>query len=191
MSIPVRPDLARIPGALPQHEAQGTGHPHIIDGPHGPVLAPPPKGLPVIFPWWLYEMPQSTDWELNSGVFSAALNATTAAPNFSLTLKQGEVGVLSLLSFLVQNPTTTMDLTFIMKINDAPVVGWSSIKPFPLNATAWVKDYNGLVVRMKQGDKLTASVVEASGTAYNVAIEARGWITPAQVVEQFQSGVPY
>lgn len=192
MSIPIRPDWARVPGAINPPTVPGVGHSRIVDGPHGPELAPPPKGTPIIFPWWLYEAPGSTDWELNSINFTAAANATTEVPNFSFNTGQGNKGVLTLLTITVLNPVATLDLRVTLLLNQAPIPGWSLIYIPPLAATAFVKDYNGMILRADENQTYTATVTNGElANAYTMTLQARGWTTPSKVIDQFSSGVNY
>jgi len=191
MSIPIRLDWSHVPGAIDPPTVDGVGQRGLVETPHGPALAPPPKGQPIVFPWWQWEMPGSSDWELNALNFTAAASVTTAVPGFSLVISKGNVGVLTLLTVTVLNPTTTLDLRFRLMLDGGPVVGWSNIYLPPLSATAFVKDYNGIVLRMSENQTLTAVVTEASGAPYVCSLQARGWTTPKNVVQQFMSGIPY
>ncbi len=193
----MRVDLAHVPGSVDPPTVPGVGGRQVVVGPHGPVLSPPPKGSPIIFPWWMWEAPGSTDWELNALNFVAAaavagVPTTTPVPaTFNYVTSVGNRAVCALLTVTVLNPTTTMDLKFRLLVNGGPVAGWSAVYLPPLSATAFVKDYNSLVIRMKEGDVLTADVTESSGAAFTCSLQARGWSTPQNVIDQFSSGVPY
>lgn len=191
MSIPHRLDWSHVPGAPDPATVAGVGTRGLVEGPHGPSLAPPPKGQPIVFPWWLWEMPGSADWELNALNFTATASATTTVPGFSLVVGKGNVGVLTMLTATVLNPTTTLDLRFRLLVDGGPIVGWTNIYIPPLNATAFVKDYNGIVIRLSENQTLTAAVIEASGANFTCSLQARGWTTPKNVVQQFMSGIPY
>lgn len=191
MSIPLRFDVAHVPGASDPPTIAGVGGRQLVEGPHGPVLAPPPKGTPIIFPWWMWEMPGSSDWELNALNFSAAASVTTPVPGFSFAVSVGNVGVLTFLQATVLNPTTSLNLKFRLLVNGGPVQGWSNIYLPPLSASAFVQPFNGMVIRLNEGDTVTADVTEGSGTAFTCSLQARGWTTPKNVRDQFSSGVNY
>lgn len=189
--LPENINWSKIPGAMDPATVPGVGHAPVIDGPSGPQAAPPPKGQPIIFPWWLWEMPGSSDWELNSQSFSAVASTTTAVPNFTFNSGVGNVGVCAWIQITVQSPTTALNLKFRLLVNGAPVQGWSNIYIPALSAAAFVQPFNGMVVRFDENQNFTADVTEASGTAFTVALQARGWTTPKNVVKQFSSGIPY
>lgn len=181
-----------IPGAIPAPNAPGNGPSGLVVGPDGGMtLAPPPKGTPIIYPWWQWEMPGSADWELNAINFSAAASATTTIPNFSLGVGVGYVSVCTMLTVTVLNPVATLDLTFTLLLNDGPVVGWNQIIPPPLAASAFVKDYNGMVVRMEEQQTFTARVKNGEASAYTCSLQARGWFTPKTQIDQLMSGIRY
>lgn len=190
MSIPeVNPWL--IPGFAPVTPGQGGTRVFAPGVGGAPQAAPPPKGSPIIFPWWQLEMPGSSDWELNALNFTAAANATTLVPLFSFRVSAGNVGILAFLQFTVQNPLAGMDLRARILVNGAPVQGWSQLALPPLAASAFVQTFNSLVIRMTENQTLTAQVIEARGTNYTCSLQARGWTTPTNIVSSFMSGVPY
>lgn len=186
------PNWNFVPGAQPAPAAPGTNSPGLMIGPSGSLeRTPPPKGQPIIYPWWQWEMPGSADWEINAINFTAAASATTDITGFSLEVGVGYVGVCTMLTLTVLNPVATLDLTFALLLNQGPVVGWNSIKPPPLAATAFVKDYNGMVVRMDEGQKFTARVVNGEASAYTCSLQARGWFTQKTTIDQLMSGIKY
>lgn len=187
------PNWNQIPGAQPAPAAPGAHAPGIIVSPGGGITqTPPPKGTPIIFPWWQWEMPGSADWEINAMNFSAAAATTTTVPGFTLTVGQGYRAVCTMITLTVLNPVATLDLTFRLKINDGPVVGWSAIKPPPLAASAFVQNYNAMVIRMDETNVFTADVVNGeAANAYTCSLQARGWFTPTTQIAQLMSGVKY
>ncbi len=183
-------NIHRIPGMAPV--TPGAGGAQYTPGVGGAAASTaPPKGQPIIYPWWQWEMPGSSDFELNALNFTAAAAATTAVPGFSFTVGSGNVAVCAFLQFTVQSPLATTLIQARLLINGAPVQGWSAVYIPPLSATAFVQPFNGMVIRMQENQTLTAVVVVTDAQAYTCSLQARGWTTPKNVVQQFMSGVPY
>jgi hypothetical protein len=181
---------SQIPGMTPVMPGQGGTA--FTRGPAGELIpVGPPKGTPLIYPWWDREMPGSSDWELNAINFSAVGASTTTVPGFSFTVSSGNRGVLAFLQATVNNILITSQVQFRLLINGGPVIGWSSIYIPPLNATAFVQPFNGMVVRMEENQTLTAQVIVGDATTYTCSLQARGWTTPKNVIESFMSGIPY
>lgn len=181
---------SQIPGMTPV--TPGTGAVAFMTGPSGELVpAGPPKGNPIVFPWWYLEMPGSSDWEINAMNFSAAASSTTTVPGFSLTVNAGNRSVLTFLQATVQNILATSQVQFRLLINGGPVIGWSSVFIPPLAATAFVQPFNGMVVRMDENQTLTAQAIVGDAVTYTCSLQARGWTTPKNVIQSFMSGVPY
>lgn len=179
-----------IPGLTPV--TPGVGGTQFVSAPGGgPSMPASPKGQPVIYPWWQWEMPGSSDFEINALNFAAVAASTTAVPGFSYTVSSGNKGVLAFLQFTVQNPLVTSLIQARLLINGAPVQGWGAIAIPPLAATAFVQPFNGMVVRLSENQTLTAVVVVTDAVTYTCSLQARGWTTPLNVIQQFMSGVPY
>ena len=140
----------------------------------------------------MWEMPGSLDWELNAVNKVALASATTdVGTDFALTVPLANRGVLTYYEITVLNPVTTLDLRFELLVNGGPVPGWSRTYISPLNATAYQKIFNGIVIRMDEGDKLTAKVTEGSGTNFTYTLIAKGWFTPKLIISSLMQGVPY
>lgn len=191
MSAPFRPDLPHIPGNYPGRGGGGPVYPAAFPDHGDPASFRPPMGTPIVWPWWYIEMPGSLDWELNALNQVATASSTTAVSNFSLSVPVANYSVLTYLSLTVLNPTTSLNFKIELNVNGGPVPGWSNIYIPPLNATAYQLIFNQMVIRMDEGNTLTAKVTEASGTAFTYTLQARGWHTPKLVVDSFRGEVKY
>lgn len=185
---PLNPSM--IPGMTPV--TPGPGGVAFTQGPSGEIVpAGPPRGQPIVFPWWYLEMPGSSDWEINAINFAAAASSTTTVPGFSLAVNAGNRGVLTFLQATVQSILSTSQIQFRLLINGGPVIGWSAIYIPPLSATAFVQPFNGMVVRLDENQTLTAQVIVGDAVTYTCSLQARGWTTPKNTIQSFMSGVPY
>lgn len=175
---------------MPVYPGKGGPQP-VTRSPTGEMVAPSaPRGQPIIFPSWLYEMPGAQDWSITSQNFTAAASSTTDTGT-SYTVNDAYVGVVKSLLLTVQNPLATLDLRVRLLVNGAPVPGWSDIYFPPVSATGIILPVNDLVIRLAAKDKLTAQYIEGAGTAYTCSFDAKGWVTPVQTVAELMGGVPY
>lgn len=186
-----RPFPPRIPGAMRVFPGRGGPVPATRTPTGEMVASAPPVGQPIIFPWWLYEMPGSQDFETNAINFVPTINATSNITDFSFTCLESNVAVLAQILITVNVVLTTTSLNFALYIGNAPVQGWGKIRIPPLSATAFVLPFNNMVVRMSQGDVLTAKVTEGTGVSYTCSMQGRGWSTPQTAIDAFMAGVPY
>lgn len=161
-----------------------------------PGTQPPPTsirdlgGFVQIAPWYVYEYPSSQDWNVAALNFVAVANATTVVPaTFSFTVPATYAGVIKNIQLVVQNSLNTIDLRVTLLKNTAPIQGWSGIAFPPVQATDVIVPYNGMVIRLQQGETLTAQFTEASGTNYTCSIQAQGWITPVSEIARLQNGI--
>ena len=186
---PAHPDVA----ALPSHAAAVARSMAALnvsaDG------APPSAGIPgatlQLFPWWLYEYPNAQDFYIDSLNFAPTASATSAVPNFSYTVPQQMVAVIKQMTLTVQNSLATINLRATLLLNGGPVPGWSAIAFPPVAATGVIVPFNSMVIRMDQGQTLTATFTEAIGTAYTCSIQLSGWQVPKTDVQRLQNGVNY
>lgn len=191
MSAPFRPDLPHIPGNYP---GRGAGVPVTHASPPAMPGMPqlPPRGDPIIFPWWYIQMPGSLDWEMNAINEVAVAGATTnVGADFTLQVPSANRSVLNYYEITVLNPTTALDLRFELLVNGGPVPGWSRTYIAPLNATAYQKIFNQVVIKMDEGDTLTARVTEGSGSNFTYSLIAKGWHTPKLIIDSLMNGVKY
>lgn len=185
-------DPARIPGNMPVYPPPGGRGPmpSTISPTGEHVLPQPPSGQPIVFPYWLYEMPQSEDWSINSTNFAVAANSTTTVAS-TYTVGEAKVGVIKSLILTVQNPLATLNLRVRLLVNSAPVQGWSDIYFPAVSATGIILPVNDLVIRLAAKDQVSAQYIEAGGTAYTCSFDAKGWVTPVDTVNAFMRGVQY
>lgn len=180
-----------IPGLPPAYPGEGG----LVSRPGAggaPSLPRPPRGQPIVFPWWLYEMPGSQDWNADAINFSVAASGTTNVPATGNYLAPPATqAVIKQLILTVQNPVATLDLFVRLLLNGSPIPGWSVIYFPPVAAAALVLPINDMVIRMSEGQTLTAQFIEGGGTAYTCSFQVKGWYTPQTTIDTFMSGVPY
>jgi hypothetical protein len=175
--------------ALPPYARLGGG---MIPAPaSGPGAVAPISQSFNIFPWWLYEYPNALDWNAAGLNFVAVANARTVATNFSFQVSPQNQGVIKQVTLVVQNSLANIDLRVTLLINGQPLQGWTGIPFPPVAATGVVVPYNGMVVRMKQNETLTAIFAEASGTNYTCSIYASGWQVSSQDIARLSGGIAY
>jgi hypothetical protein len=144
-----------------------------------------------VFPWWLYKSPGAMDWNTAGLNFVAVLNATTVATNFSFKVGPQNQAVIQQLTMVVQNSLANIDLRVTLRINGQPVQGWTGIPFPPVAATGVLIPYNGMQVKLRQNDLLTAVFIEASGTNYTCSLYASGWQVSSQEIVRLQGGIDY
>lgn len=144
-----------------------------------------------ILPWWQAEIPSAQDFYVETLTQSYAAGTTTSVPNFSLTVGQGQIGVIRTLQITVQNPTPTIALRVGLFASGAPIQGWSAININPLNAAATIQVYNDMVIRLPQNTIVTAQVTNTDAVAWTVSVLMQGWVCPLNDVQRLQGTLQY
>lgn len=159
--------------------------------PAGVFAPPPPKPTLQVFPWYLYEYPSAQDWYAVALNFAVPATGTTNVPGFTFTVNPQNVAVIKQLTMTVQNSLATIDLRVRLLINGAPVSGWNGIAFPPVAATGVIVPFNGMNIRLKETEILTAQFIEASATAWVCSLSASGWQVSVPEVLRVQGDVSY
>lgn len=176
------PDTSR----LPSRTAPGSAPPQ---GPGGPPSIQQLGGSIQIPPWYLVEYPSAQDWNIQSLNFTATGSTTTTVPSFSYTVPAQNVSVIKFVKWDIQTVLNTTNLTLTLRRNGAPIPGWAGIACDPIAATGIILPFNDLVVRLAQGDVVTASVTEGAGTTYTCSLHMQGWHVPWTEVQRLSNGI--
>lgn len=150
-----------------------------------PPSRDPPPSTVQLFPWWERPLPGSQDFfvKLNSVALGAG-PATTIKPATLITnLQPGYVAVIRFVQIFVDAPTTTLDVDWILLINDGPVPGWDRLGSFPRNATNLSLTFDG-VVRVSQSATISIAIRNNEATARTVGAAYGGWQTPQGLIDQ-------
>lgn len=176
------------PIAVPPGVRRGGG---LVMPASGPGALLPPAQSFNIYPWWLYKSPGAMDWNAAGLNFVAAGNARTVATGFTFQVQPQNQAVLQQLTIVAQNTLATIDLRVTLLVNGAPVQGWSGIPFPPVQATGVVVPYNGMQVKLRPQDLLTAVFVDVGGAGYTCSIYASGWQVSSQEIVRLQGGIAY
>jgi hypothetical protein len=155
-------------GGAPQNEAK---------------QGPPDKAIQ-LFPWW--ERPlagsQDIDVRLNTAALAVGPGLVIKPAGLLTQLQPGYVAVVRFFTLFVDAPTTTLDVDWILLINDAPVPGWDKMGSFPRNATNLSITKEG-VVRVPAGSSISVAIRNNEATARVVGAEYGGWQTPQTAID--------
>lgn len=144
-----------------------------------------------ILPWWQAEIPSAQDFYLENLTTVYAAGTTTVVPSFSLTVGQGQIGVIRSLQITVQNPTATIKANVGLLLSGAPIQGWSAININPLVAAASIQVYNDMVIRLGQNTVVTAQVVNTDSVPWTISVLMQGWVCPLNDVQRLQGTLQY
>lgn len=133
-------------------------------------------------PYWQLKPPAGIDMfsdfrgTLAAGAGSQLVIPLSAGATDYVVL-QGYGAVVASFIIFVDTPLTTMDITFALLNNGAPVPGWI-LKPFPVAANAIIQPLNGT---LQIGDSSKMSVLVTNNAAsgpWNVGAQIAGWQWP-------------
>lgn len=131
-----------------------------------------------VYPPWVYKLPMSADFNVNS--FSAALAAAAGATVeiTSFTLPRTFVGFVQIFGIFILSPTAVQDVTFTLRVNEAPVEGWDNIKFPPGVANFVVQNFADLQVRAPDGARISVLATNNNANAWTVGAKIAGWYHP-------------
>lgn len=158
---------------------------------HNPVQ--PEVATYPVFPHWLYNFASSKDFYQitvplivvpGTGVETDLGILIPTIPNFQMVIKS--------LAIFVQNPTTSWNGSFTVRVNGGAVPGWGGLSVFPQNSNGVGADYNGQV-RVAEGGIVTVTCINNAGIAnpFTVGAAITGWSTPQVDIERYSLGLVY
>jgi hypothetical protein len=145
-----------------------------------------------IHPWWLYEYASAQDWTCKALAAAIGASGITVLPTtFAYAVPTNYIAVVKSVTIVIIAPTTAMNLSFTLLKNNGPVQGWSNRMMPPGSGSAVTITYNNMILRMAQGETLTAQFLESGGATWSVSVEASGWQVLSKDVERIQQGFNY
>lgn len=133
------------------------------------------------FPPWLYKPESGQDYTTNeTGTLAAAVGATLALAAFQIPANTK--GVIRLFTLFVDAPNLTIDVDWIVRINRAPVPGWT-FTTFPRVANNLSIDFEG-VVYVPEGALIDVLVRNNAATGpWTVGAQLSGWSWSKVILE--------
>lgn len=120
---------------------------------------------------------------LNSAALGAGPALTIKPAGLVTQLNAGYVAVVRFVQIFVDAPTTTLDVDWILLVNDAPVPGWDRLGSFPRNATNLSITFDG-TVRVPASASISIAIRNNEATARTVGASYGGWQTPQGIIDQ-------
>jgi hypothetical protein len=160
-------------GHNPSSSGQGGG-----DGQPKPVS----DRVVSLTPWWKDPLPGSQDFITILKTAALPGGANTIKPaGLQTQLQQGYLGVITAIVIFIDAPTTTVDVDWILLINDAPVPGWV-MSTFPRNASNLDIGFEG-PIRVPEGGLISMAIRNNEATARTVGAMYRGWQTSRTLID--------
>lgn len=176
--------MPRTPGLtemLARHSGQRVGAQQRVDPSVFRTQAGPAETSPLVrnvYPPWVYKLPMSQDFNVNSfaSALAAAAGATVIPVTF--TLPPTFVGYVQIFGIYILSPLNTQDVTFSLRINGGAVQGWDNIKFPPGAANFVVQNFADLQVRLPNGAQVDVLVTNNNANAWTVGAKIAGWYHP-------------
>lgn len=127
-----------------------------------------------VYPPWVYKLPTSSDFTLES--YTATLPGVAGAEVViaAFQMPPTYVGWIQIFSLYVLSPTAVQAVNWVLRINNAPVQGWT--KQFPPGvANFGVRDYSDVQVRVPDGALVQLVAVNTNANAWTVGGQVSGW----------------
>lgn len=168
-----------IPGDVAAGQAIGSG---VFMGQPGltavPSVAEKSGVSRQVFPPWLYPLPQGNDFYIFTivGAKTAVLPAVAGSNVISdaLVIPPEAAGAVRVMSIFVDAPTVLVNVDWILRINGAPVPGWT-FTTFPRVANNISIDFTGLV-RIPLGAVVDVQIVNRTAAGpWTVGTQFGGW----------------
>lgn len=179
-----------IPADVLPHDQvyRAGGQPQLIrfPGGHEQVIMPP-KRQPLLLPYYFIKPPSGTDLYFNSVTpvatpLAAGAGATVilaaAANKTPFFIRANSEGVVAAVQIFVDAPTADVDVSWTLRFNGAPVIGWDDLKTFPRVANSISIVFPG-TVQVESG--VTVDVLVTNNNAFGpwrVGAEVSGWQWP-------------
>jgi hypothetical protein len=136
-----------------------------------------------VTPWWKDPLPGSQDFLtiLKTTPLGAGPGLTIKPAGLVTQLQQGYLAVITFITIFIDAPTTTVDVDWILLINDAPVPGWT-MSTFPRNASNLDLGFEG-PIRVPEGGQISMAIRNNEATARVVGAMYRGWQTSRTLID--------
>jgi hypothetical protein len=147
----------------------------------------PPGEAPatrVIFPPWVYKLPQSVDFNFNDFVVALGPNATVQPASLRFQLPTSQVGWIQALRWFMQASTTATDVTFILRINGAPVPGYTQANP-PMAAAGILLSESEIQVPIPDSGVVSVSIRNNNANPQVVGAQIKGWYHPGSAEDYY------
>jgi hypothetical protein len=181
--------LGRAPD--PSARVRRSDHPfRVVEQQESASLAQRSPPQRVVFPPYLYKLPNGRSQDFNVNNFSATLAAgvgqTVVPVRFALP---GQMkGYVQIFGIYVLSPTNNTAISFSLRVNDAPVQGWDDVRNPPGVANFIVQNFADLQVEV--GAAVELSVVATNLNAFGpwtVGAKIAGWYH-SEADEQYYFG---
>lgn len=166
--------------APPSDVAGRVGFPvqNVPGAPARPGERPAPLPSLQLFPPWLYPIDSATDFQPRADDEALVAGATIQPASLVTKLNSGYAGVVRFVTIFINLPTTDLDVSFALTINNGPVPGWDNMRSFPRNANNISLTFEG-VVQVPQNATIGITIVEHSGLfPWTVGASYGGWAWP-------------
>ena len=158
-----------------------------------PGRFPNPKGVipraAQVPPFWQFKPPEGIDFFARvAGTLAAGAGSQLVMePSPQLRILPDYSGVVAGVSIFIGTPLTTMDITFALLNNGAPVQGWDQLQPFPVGANALIIPFPG-TLQVPGGSQFSILVTNnAASGPWTVGATITGWAW-SKVVEDIAFG---
>lgn len=134
-------------------------------------------------PFWQFKPPSGLDLftEFRGTVAAGAGSSSVLPLSAGLrpwTILSAYNGVMSSFALFVDTPLATLDITFVVLANGAPIPGWDQLRPFPVGANAIIQPING-TLQLPENTTLTVLVKNnAASGPWTVGAQVAGWMWP-------------
>ena len=156
----------------------GVGDRHAILPENFIEQAGPGNSAPLVrnvYPPWVYKLPTSSDF--NANAFNVAL-AGVIGQQVEVTRFQVPatfVGYLQIMGIYILAPTNAQTVTFTLRINGAPVIGWDNIVFPPGVANFVIQNFADMQVKIPNGALITLTAQNGSADAWTIGGKLAGW----------------
>lgn len=166
------PDIKNAPKDM----LQWSGNPGRFPNPKGEI----PRAAQVP-PFWQIKPPSGIDFFTKmNGVLAAGAGSTlTLTPSPLLRVLPDYKGVVAGVTIFIDTPLATLDITFALRNNAAPVQGWDQLEPFAVAANALIIPFPG-TLQIPGNSQLDVLVTNnAASGPWNVGASISGWSWPS------------
>lgn len=131
-------------------------------------------------PFWQIKPPEGIDFfaKMNGVLAAGAGQTLTLTPSPLLRVLNDYSGVVAGVTIFIDTPLTTLNLTFALRINAAPVQGWDKLEPFAVAANALIIPFPG-TLQIPGNTQLDVLVTNNSAAGpWTVGASITGWSWP-------------
>jgi len=142
---------------------------------------PDPKGeiarTAQVPPYWQLKPPEGIDFfaKMTGTLAAGAGSILVLAPSPVLRILPDYKGVVAGVTIFINAPLATLDITFSLRINAAPVQGWDQLESFATAANALIIPFPG-TLQINGGSQLDVLVTNNSAAGpWDVGANIAGW----------------